>query len=111
MNFSETDLNEYVLEAVETMGFESLTPIQEASIPPLIEGHDLIGVAQTGTGKTAAFLLPVLNELSYGDYPQDKINCLIMAPTRELAKQIDEQLQGFSYFVPVSSSADIPICA
>ena len=105
MNFSETDLNEYVLEAVETMGFESLTPIQEASIPPLIEGHDLIGVAQTGTGKTAAFLLPVLNELSYGDYPQDKINCLIMAPTRELAKQIDEQLQGFSYFVPVSSSA------
>lgn len=105
MNFSDTELNEYVLEAVETMGFQTLTPIQEASIPPLLEGRDLIGVAQTGTGKTAAFLLPVLNELSYGDYPSDKINCLIMAPTRELAKQIDEQLQGFSYYVPVSSSA------
>lgn len=105
MNFSETELNEYVLDALDIMGFHTCTPIQEASLPPLIEGKDLIGVAQTGTGKTAAFLLPVLNELSYGDYPQDKINCLIMAPTRELAKQIDEQLQGFSYFVPVSSSA------
>lgn len=105
MRFSDTELNEFVLEAVDTMGFDTLTPIQEASIPPLLEGRDLIGVAQTGTGKTAAFLLPVLNELSYGDYPQERINCLIMAPTRELAKQIDEQLQGFSYFVPVSSSA------
>lgn len=105
MKFSDTELNEYVLDAIDTMGFSTLTPIQEAAIPPLLEGHDLIGVAQTGTGKTAAFLLPVLNELSYGDYPQDKINCLIMAPTRELAKQIDEQLQGFSYYVPVSSSA------
>lgn len=105
MNFSDTELNEYVLDALNVMGFKTCTPIQEASIPPLLEGRDLIGVAQTGTGKTAAFLLPVLNELSYGDYPQDNINCLIMAPTRELAKQIDEQLQGFSYFVPVSSSA------
>lgn len=105
MNFSDTELNEFVLEAVDTMGFRTMTPIQEKSIPALLEGRDLIGVAQTGTGKTAAFLLPVLNELSYGDYPADKINCLIMAPTRELAKQIDEQLQGFSYFVPVSSSA------
>lgn len=105
MNFTETDLNDYLLDALDSMGFEQCTPIQEKAIPPLLEGRDLIGVAQTGTGKTAAFLLPVLNELSYGDYPADHINCLIMAPTRELAKQIDEQLQGFSYFVPVSSSA------
>lgn len=105
MRFDETELNDAVLDALDAMGFSECTPIQEAAIPPLIEGRDLIGVAQTGTGKTAAFLLPVLNELSYGDYPQDAINCVIMAPTRELAKQIDEQLQGFSYFVPVSSTA------
>ncbi len=105
MKFYETDLNDDVLDALDSMGFDECTPIQEQAIPPLLQGRDLIGVAQTGTGKTAAFLLPVLNELSYGDYPQDSINCLVMAPTRELAKQIDEQLQGFSYFVPVSSSA------
>lgn len=94
-----------MLDALDAMGFSQCTPIQEAAIPPLTQGRDLIGVAQTGTGKTAAFLLPVLNELSYGDYPQDAVNCVIMAPTRELAKQIDEQLQGFAYFVPVSSTA------
>lgn len=105
MRFDETELNDAVLDALDAMGFSECTPIQEAAIPPLIAGRDLIGVAQTGTGKTAAFLLPILNELSYGDYPQDAVNCIIMAPTRELAKQIDEQLQGFSYFVPVSSTA------
>jgi superfamily II DNA/RNA helicase len=70
-----------------------------------LEGRDLIGVAQTGTGKTAAYLLPVLNQLSKGTYPSDSINCIIMSPTRELAQQIDQQMEGFSYFMPASSVA------
>ena len=81
------------------------TPIQEKTIVPLMEGHDLIGVAQTGTGKTAAYLLPVLNKLCRGGYPENAINCIIMAPTRELTQQIDRQLEGFTYFMPVSSVA------
>lgn len=105
MKFYDFELNDNILDALETMRFEDCTPIQEKAIPPLLEGRDLIGVAQTGTGKTAAFLLPVINRLTEGNYPEDRINCLIMAPTRELAKQIDEQLEGFSYFVPVSSLA------
>ena len=71
----------------------------------MLEGKDLIAVAQTGTGKTAAYLLPVLNKLSEGGYPEEAINCVIMAPTRELAQQIDQQMEGFSYFMPVSSVA------
>jgi superfamily II DNA/RNA helicase len=105
MEFYDLALNDQVLDALDSMRFSECTPIQEQAIPPLLDGRDLIGVAQTGTGKTAAFLLPVLNALSEGDYPTDAINCLIMAPTRELAKQIDEQLQGFSYFLPISSIA------
>jgi superfamily II DNA/RNA helicase len=70
-----------------------------------LEGRDLIAVAQTGTGKTAAYLLPVIDMISYGDYPQDAINCVIMAPTRELAMQIDQQMEGFGYYMPVSSIA------
>ena len=87
------------------MNFQNTTPIQEHAIPPILEGHDLLGVAQTGTGKTAAYLLPILSELSYGDYPTDAINCIIMSPTRELAQQIDQQMEGFSYFMPASSVA------
>ncbi len=79
--------------------------MQEQTIPVILEGRDLIGVAQTGTGKTAAYLLPVINQLSKGGYPADAINCVIMAPTRELAQQIDQQMEGFSYFMPVSSVA------
>ncbi|KAA6306039.1 ATP-dependent RNA helicase CshA, partial [termite gut metagenome] len=78
---------------------------QEKAIPVILEGRDLIAVAQTGTGKTAAFLLPILNELSKGKHPQEAINCIIMSPTRELAQQIDQQMEGFSYFMPVSSVA------
>ena len=69
------------------------------------QGRDLIAVAQTGTGKTAAYLLPILNKLSEGGHPADAINCIVMAPTRELAQQIDQQMEGFSYFMPVSSVA------
>ena len=74
MDFYDTDLNDDVLDALDAMNFTTCTPIQEHTIPPLLEGRDLIGVAQTGTGKTAAFLLPVLNQLSKGGYPHDAIN-------------------------------------
>lgn len=105
MKFSELQLNDKVLEALDAMRFEECTPIQEKSIPIILEGRDLIAVAQTGTGKTAAYLLPILNRLSEGGYPEDHINCIVMAPTRELAQQIDQQMEGFSYFMPVSSVA------
>ncbi|MBO7417687.1 MAG: DEAD/DEAH box helicase [Bacteroidaceae bacterium] len=103
MKFDELDLHDDVLDALWDMHFEECTPIQEQAIPVLLEGRDLIGVAQTGTGKTAAYLLPVLDKLATGDLPEDAINCVIMAPTRELAQQIDQQMQGFSYFMNVSS--------
>ena len=105
MEFSELNLDESVLNALDTMNFKECTPVQEHTIPVLLEGHDLIGVAQTGTGKTAAFLLPVLSKLCSGDYPEDSINCIIMSPTRELAIQIDRQMEAFSYFMPVSGVA------
>ncbi len=105
MKFSELGLEEGVLDALESMQFEECTPIQAEAIPIILQGKDLIAVAQTGTGKTAAFLLPILNELSKGRHPQDAINCIVMSPTRELAQQIDMQMEGFSYFMPVSSVA------
>lgn len=105
MKFSELSLNDQVLDALEAMHFEECTPIQEKSIPIILEGRDLIAVAQTGTGKTAAYLLPILNKLSEGGHPEDAINCIVMSPTRELAQQIDQQMEGFSYFMPVSSVA------
>ena len=103
MKFEDLDLHDDVLDALWDMHFEDCTPIQEQAIPVLLEGRDLIGVAQTGTGKTAAYLLPGLDKLATGDLPEDAINCIIMAPTRELAQQIDQQMQGFSYFMDVSS--------
>lgn len=105
MKFSELNLEECVLQALDAMNFSECTPVQEHTIPVILEGRDLIGVAQTGTGKTAAYLLPVLNQLSKGGYLVDAINCIIMAPTRELAQQIDQQMEGFSYFMPASSVA------
>ena len=105
MRFDELNLDESVLQALDAMNFQECTPVQEHTIPVILEGHDLIGVAQTGTGKTAAYLLPVLNQLNKGGYPADAINCIIMSPTRELAQQIDQQMEGFSYFMPASSVA------
>lgn len=99
------DFEDEVLDALDAMNFVECTPIQEQTLEPLMEGRDLIGVAQTGTGKTAAYLLPVLNRLCRGGYPEDAINCVIMAPTRELAQQIDQQLEGFTYFMKISSIA------
>ena len=105
MKFSELNLEDSVLQALDAMNFKECTPVQERTIPVILEGKDIIGVAQTGTGKTAAYLLPVINRLSKGGFPEDAINCIIMAPTRELAQQIDQQMEGFSYFMPVSSVA------
>ena len=99
------DLSDQVLDALDDMNFTECTPIQEHAIPVILEGRDLIGVAQTGTGKTAAFLLPILSKLSDGGYPEDAINCVIMSPTRELAQQIDQAMEGFSYYMNVSSVA------
>lgn len=105
MDFYDLDLEDCVLDALDAMNFQETTPVQEKTIPVILDGHDLIGVAQTGTGKTAAYLLPVLNMLCQGGYPTDSVNCLIMAPTRELVQQIDQAMQGFSYFMPISSVA------
>jgi superfamily II DNA/RNA helicase len=87
------------------MNFVDCTPIQEHAIPAILDGRDVIGVAQTGTGKTAAFLLPILSRLSDGGFPERSIKCLVMSPTRELAQQIDQAMEGFSYYMNVSSVA------
>lgn len=105
MKFSELPFNDDILDALYDMRFEDCTPIQEKAMPPILEGRDMIGVAQTGTGKTASFLLPILQRISEGDWDENAINCLIMAPTRELAVQIDQQLQGFSYYMDIHSVA------
>jgi len=92
------------MEGIEAMGFESPTPIQEQAIPPIIQGKDIIGSAQTGTGKTAAFLLPVMQNI-IASRETSKTRALVIVPTRELAMQIDQQMEGFSYFTNVSSIA------
>ncbi len=107
MDFYDLDLNYDVLDALDDMNFKETTPIQEHAIPPILEGRDIIGVAQTGTGKTAAYLLPVLSKLSDGGYPTDAINCIIMSPTRELAQQIDQAMQGFAYYLTDISSVAV----
>ena len=105
MDFYDLPLDDNIFDALDSMNFETCTPIQEKTIMPLLEGRDLIGVAQTGTGKTAAYLLPILNRLNTGKYSDHAINCIIMSPTRELAQQIDQQVEGFAYFMPISSVA------
>jgi len=105
MYFDELDLEDEVLDGLEAMSFYETTPVQEATIPLLLEGRDMIGCAQTGTGKTAAYLLPIINRLSRGEGDPEKVNAVIMAPTRELAIQIEQQVEGFSYFLPISSVA------
>ncbi|MDR0845374.1 MAG: DEAD/DEAH box helicase [Tannerella sp.] len=105
MRFEELDLEDAVLDGLYDMNFQETTPIQELSIPPILAGKDIIGLAQTGTGKTAAYVLPLINELSKGNHLPNAINAVIMAPTRELAQQIDQQIEGFSYYVPVSAVA------
>ena len=107
MRFEDLELNDDVLDALYDMRFEECTPIQEKCIPEIIKGNDVLGVAQTGTGKTAAYLLPILSKLASENYPADKINCVIMSPTRELAQQIDQAMQGFSYYLDDVSSVAV----
>jgi superfamily II DNA/RNA helicase len=103
MKFTELNLEEGLLEAISYMGFENATPIQEKAIPFILDNKDLIACAQTGTGKTGAFVLPILNKLVGNT--KTETNTLIIVPTRELAIQIEQQIQGLSYFVSVSSLA------
>lgn len=103
MKFTELHLHESVLEAISYMGFENATPIQEKAIPTILQNNDLIACAQTGTGKTAAFILPILNKLVGKE--DSTIDTLIIVPTRELAIQIEHEIQGLSYFVSVGSQA------
>ena len=103
MFFDELALSDEVLDALWDMHFDECTPVQEKAIPVILDRHDAIACAQTGTGKTAAYILPLLTNLAYDDHDPDKLNAIIMAPTRELAQQIDQQMEGFGYYVPFSS--------
>ncbi|MCP4313468.1 MAG: DEAD/DEAH box helicase [Bacteroidetes bacterium] len=104
MKFSEFGFTPSLMEGIEAMGFETPTPIQQQAIPAILEGRDIIGSAQTGTGKTAAFLLPVIQNI-IANKRVNKTRALIIVPTRELAQQIDQQMEGFGYFTPVGSIA------
>ena len=103
--FEDLALSDDVLDALYDMRFEKCTPVQAKCIPPILEERDVLGVAQTGTGKTAAYLLPLLTLLREKPHPDDAVNCLVVAPTRELARQIDQALQGFSYYTNVNAVA------
>ena len=105
MYFDELALSDEVLDALWDMHFDECTPVQEKTIPVILEGKDVISCAQTGTGKTAAYILPLLTNLAYDNHDPDKLNAIIMAPTRELAQQIDQQMEGFGFYVPFSSVA------
>ncbi|MBQ4018239.1 MAG: DEAD/DEAH box helicase [Paludibacteraceae bacterium] len=105
MYFDELALSDEVLDALWDMHFDECTPVQAQTIPVILEGHDVISCAQTGTGKTAAYILPLLTNLAFDNHDPDKLNAIIMAPTRELAQQIDQQMEGFGYYVPFSSVA------
>ena len=103
MFFDELALSDEVLDALWDMHFDTCTPVQEKAIPVILDRKDVIACAQTGTGKTAAYILPLLTNLAFDDHDPDKLNAIIMAPTRELAQQIDQQMEGFGYYVPFSS--------
>ena len=105
MYFDELPLSDEILDALWDMHFEECTPVQATTIPVILEGRDVIACAQTGTGKTAAYILPLLNNLLTDNHDPHKVNAIIMAPTRELAQQIDQQMEGFSYYAPFSSVA------
>ncbi len=105
MYFDELALSDEVLDALWDMHFDECTPVQEKTIPVILDRRDVISCAQTGTGKTAAYILPLLTNLAYDDHDPDKLNAIIMAPTRELAQQIDQQMEGFGFYVPFSSVA------
>ncbi|MDX1284218.1 MAG: DEAD/DEAH box helicase, partial [Draconibacterium sp.] len=103
MTFEELGIHDDLLDAIDYMGFKEATPIQEQSIPVILDGNDLIACAQTGTGKTAAYLLPILDLIA--DLPAGETSTLILVPTRELAIQIDQQVQGIGYTMGIHSIA------
>ena len=103
MTFDDFNFDPRVMEGVDSMGYNKPTPIQQQAIPAIIKGHDLIACAQTGTGKTAAYVLPLIQKIL--DKGHDHVNTLVLAPTRELAMQIDQQVEAFAYFTGVSSMA------
>ena len=104
MRFDELDLEDEILDGLYDMNFHEMTPVQEKTIPVILEGRDIIGCAQTGTGKTAAYTLPLLNRLLIEGNEDNVVKALIIVSTRELAQQIDQQFQGFSYYLPVSTT-------
>lgn len=101
MTFTDFNLDEKLLDGLSSMGYTKPTPIQQQAIPVILDNHDLIACAQTGTGKTAAYILPILNKILHAKHRH--LNTLVIAPTRELAQQIDQQIEGFGYFLGVSS--------
>lgn len=103
LNFKDFKLHQEIVEGLQMMGFKEPTPIQQQAIPHILESRDLIACAQTGTGKTAAYLLPTIHHLIEEKTGNESVNTLILAPTRELAIQIDQQMEGFSYFTSISS--------
>ena len=105
MRFDELDLEDEVLDGIDAMNFQEMTPVQEQTIPIILDGRDIIACAQTGTGKTAAYTLPLLNRLLLEGNEKNVVKSVIIVPTRELAQQIDMQFQGFSYYMPVSTAA------
>ncbi|MEH6308502.1 DEAD/DEAH box helicase [Olivibacter sp. CPCC 100613] len=104
MDFSEFNFDDRLLEGLMSMGFKTPTPIQQQAIPIIAEKHDLIACAQTGTGKTASYLLPLMDAICKNE-DRPSISALILAPTRELALQIDQQIQGLAYFTGITSIA------
>lgn len=103
MTFDDFDFEYDLMEGIDAMGYQNPTPIQQQAIPLILDHHDLIACAQTGTGKTAAFMLPILNKILLQN--SQKINTLILVPTRELALQIDQQIEAMAYYIPVGSIA------
>src|SRR3954466_3968565 len=102
MPFQTLGLDAKILQAVQEAGYTEPTPIQVAAIPPIVAGHDLIGIAQTGTGKTAAFTLPLLTRLAAQPQNQRRTRVLVLAPTRELVVQIDENVRAYGKHLPLS---------
>jgi superfamily II DNA/RNA helicase len=93
LNFTDLNLNPLLLEGIQSLGFETATPVQEKTIPVILQGHDLIACAQTGTGKTAAFLIPLIHKI-VSSPDRDRVKALVIVPTRELAVQIDQHMEG-----------------
>ncbi|MBP7316573.1 MAG: DEAD/DEAH box helicase, partial [Chitinophagaceae bacterium] len=104
MRFTEFNFHPNLLEGIEASNYENATPVQEQVIPSILAGKDIIASAQTGTGKTAAFLLPVMNQI-LKNHIDGQVGALIVVPTRELAIQIAQHIEGLSYFTHLSSIA------